>query len=388
MDKLNATTLKSLLAHQGKWCVSLYMPTHRMGREQQQDPIRLRNLLSEAGSRLLESGLRSPVAKNLMRPAEELLGNRDFWRHQSDGLAVFLAQDFSEVYRLPVKFEEQLMTGTSFYIKPLLPCLSRAKKFYLLAVSLKNLRLFEGTADSLVELELNFPTAMDEALWMDDPEKHLNIHTSSGSSAEGQARSAGIFHGHTPEEDEKKNIARFFQSVNQGLNEHLEEKDAPIVLAGVDYLLSIYRETNSQIKALRHSISGNVDRESLDELRDRAWEIVKPIFEEDQKKSLERYEQLRGQKSKLAIAGIDAVVRAATLGQVETLFVPLTLQRWGWYDAQRNEVIVEDQPRPENRDLLDFAASETILNSGQVFALPVENMPGMEEVAAILRYTA
>ena len=38
MDILNPTALKSLIAQQGKWCVSLYMPTHRIGREQQQDP--------------------------------------------------------------------------------------------------------------------------------------------------------------------------------------------------------------------------------------------------------------------------------------------------------------------------------------------------------------
>ena len=38
MDILNPADLKSLIAQQGKWSVSLYMPTHRVGREQQQDP--------------------------------------------------------------------------------------------------------------------------------------------------------------------------------------------------------------------------------------------------------------------------------------------------------------------------------------------------------------
>ena len=37
MDILNPTALKSLIAQEGKWCVSLYMPTHRIGREQQQN---------------------------------------------------------------------------------------------------------------------------------------------------------------------------------------------------------------------------------------------------------------------------------------------------------------------------------------------------------------
>ena len=78
MDILNPTALKSLIAQQGKWCVSLYMPTHRAGREQQQDPIRLKNLLAQAETKLLANGLRRPEIQKLMQPAEELLWNKDF----------------------------------------------------------------------------------------------------------------------------------------------------------------------------------------------------------------------------------------------------------------------------------------------------------------------
>lgn len=71
---------------------------------------------------------------------------------------------------------------------------------------------------------------------------------------------------------------------------------------------------------------------------------------------------------------------------METLFVPLGIQIWGRYDEINNQVLVEDQPGSENEDLLDFAAAETILNSGQVFAVPRAQMPGEGDVAAILRY--
>ncbi|MGB8980510.1 MAG: hypothetical protein WCC12_01415 [Anaerolineales bacterium] len=70
MDILNPADLKSLIAQQGKWSISLYMQTHRMGREQQLDPIHLKNLLVEAETKLLANGLRRPQAEKLMRPAE------------------------------------------------------------------------------------------------------------------------------------------------------------------------------------------------------------------------------------------------------------------------------------------------------------------------------
>ena len=42
MDILKQKDLQQLLETSGEWCVSLYMPTHRVGREQQQDPIRFK----------------------------------------------------------------------------------------------------------------------------------------------------------------------------------------------------------------------------------------------------------------------------------------------------------------------------------------------------------
>ena len=244
MDILNPDALKSLIEQQGKWCVSLYMPTHRAGRDQQQNPIRLKNLLAKAETNLLANGLRRPKVEKLMQPAEELLWNREFWQQQGDGLAMFLTNDFYKIYRLPVEFEESVNTGNAFHIKPLLTCLGRSIRFYVLAVSLNNVRLFEGNADTMSEIELNFPTSMEAALWTDDPEKYLNMHSGSISMGEGKGGS-GIFHGHNPADEDKTNILRFFHAADQGLNQVLEEKNIPMVLAGVDYLLPIFREASS-----------------------------------------------------------------------------------------------------------------------------------------------
>jgi Bacterial archaeo-eukaryotic release factor family 7 len=386
MDMLNPTALKSLIAQHGKWCVSIYMPTHPVGRDQQQNPIRLKNLLAEAETKLLANGLRRPEAQKLMLPAEELLWNRDFWQHQGEGLAIFLTNDFSQVYRLPVEFEEQLHTGNGFYIKPLLPSLGRGIKFYVLAISLHNVRLFEGNADTMSEIKLNFPTSMQEALWTDEPEKYLNMHSGSISMGQGKG-GAAVFHGHDPADEEKTNILRFFQSVNEGLNDLLDEKNIPMILAGVDYLLPIYREASSYQNLLEDAVMGNPEREKVKDLHAKAWKIVQPLFEESQKKAFEKFEQLNGQKSDLAVKDIKTAVKAATVGQVETIFVPLGKQKWGQYDAENHNVIASAEPGPGNEDLFDLAATQTILNSGQVFAVPPEQMPGGGEVAAILRYS-
>jgi hypothetical protein len=386
MDILNPTALKSLIAQQRKWCVSLYIPTHRAGREQQEDPIRLKNLLAEAETKLLANGLRRPEAQKLMRPAEELLWSKDFWQHPADGLAIFLTNDFHKIYRLPLQFKELLSIGTSFHLKPLLPVLGRGIQFYTLAVSLKNVRLFEANADTISEIPLNFPVSMEEALRLEEGERSFNMLTGSPRSGEGRV-GAGSLHGHGVDDDEKKDILRFFQSVNQGLNDVLDDKNVPMVLAGVDYLLPIFREATSYQNLLEDAIVGNPDRENIRELHQKAWKIVRPIFEESQKKAFEKFEQLHGQQSPLAVQDIQAAVKAAVVGQVETIFVPLGAQRWGRYDAENHNVILNDNPKPEDEDLFDFAATQTLLNSGQVFAVPPDQIPGGGEIAATLRYS-
>ena len=161
MDILKQKDLHQLINTSGEWCVSIYMPTHQFGREQQQDPIRFKNLLTKAEEKLLDSGLRRPEVQELMRPAESLLDDEDFWRHQSDGLAVFLSPNSSRTFRLPSKFDELVVVARNFQIKPLLPLLSKDGKFYILALSMNEVRLLLGTRDTIDEADLgDIPTTM------------------------------------------------------------------------------------------------------------------------------------------------------------------------------------------------------------------------------------
>ena len=68
-------------------CVSLYQPTHRHHPDNQQDPIRFRNLV-----KTLEESLRRKYTARDIRPLIEpfhaLADNERFWNRTLDGLAV------------------------------------------------------------------------------------------------------------------------------------------------------------------------------------------------------------------------------------------------------------------------------------------------------------
>jgi hypothetical protein len=385
MDNITRTDVRELVEQDGKWHVSLYMPTHRIGRDQQQDPIRLKNLVNEAEKKLLEFGLRRPDVQEMFAPAEELLLDREFWQQSGDGLAVFLSEGFSKVHRLPGRFEEQVVVSNSFHVKPLLPLLSGNGNFYILAVSLNRVRLFKASRDTVMEMELkDMPTSMEDALQIEDFQKNLGFRTDT--AAPGGGERPAIYYGQGVEDSRKDDILHYFHKVDEGLARLLQDESAPMVVAGVDYLIPLYRSASTYRNLLEEGILGNPDRQDGNELHTQAWRIVEPIFIRNQQQALDRFTELNGQQRGLASSDLEPVVRAAVGGRVETLLVPLGMKRWGRYDPHHDSVQVDPEPTPWNEDLLNFAAVQTLLNSGNVYAVPEDQFPDRAEIAAIYRY--
>jgi hypothetical protein len=344
MDIMTKEDLRALMQRPRGLCVSIYMPTQRTGREVQQDPIRLKNLLARAEEHLLAAGLRSPRARELLRPARLLLADGVFWQHQSDGLAVLLSQEGLRCHCLPCAFDELVVVAERFHIKPLLLVLSSDRRFYVLALSQDEVRLLQGTRRGVSEVDLKgVPGGLAGALRWDDPERQLQFHTSTCAPAGGGKRPAA-FHGHgVGADDAKENVLRYFHRVDQALCDLLQDEGAPMVLAGVDYLLPIYREASRYPHLLREGIEGSPECLGTRELHERAWAIVHPLVLATQKEAAARYRQLAGTGSEQACSDLRRAVSAAYQGRVDTLFVALGLQRWGCLDPDTNLIQLHEK---------------------------------------------
>lgn len=134
MKLLSINELKTLVEKPDGYCVSLYMPTIKLGAETQQNPIRFKNLMREAEEQLIKSGLRAQDARDLLQPAQEI-DNYEFWQHQSDGLAIFISKNVFSYYCLPLNFAELVVVNDRFHLKPLLSLLTGDGQFYILALS-------------------------------------------------------------------------------------------------------------------------------------------------------------------------------------------------------------------------------------------------------------
>lgn len=387
MSLLSKSELKTLMEQHAQWCVSIFMPAHRAGVEVQQDPIRLKNLLGHAEERLIESGFRSPEARELLKPAQELLEPAGFWRRQSDGLAIFVSPKVFRTYRLPVDFQELVAVSERFHIKPLLPLFTGDGRFYVLALSQNEVRLLQGTRYSVGQVDLeNVPESLAEALKWDDPERRLQWHTRTGTTTDGTR--AAIFHGHgvASADDPKDYIRRYFRQIDDGVSDLLRDERAPLVLAGVDYVLPLYREANTYQHLLEEATTGNPEELSAEELHKQAWTILEPYFQRERKEAAAQYQRLAGAESELASNEVQEIVPAAYHGRVEILFAALGFQQWGSFDVHTNSVELRKEAKPGDEDLLDFAAAHTLLNAGTVYAVEAGKVPDGAPLAAVFRY--
>lgn len=382
MDVLDKEKLMNLTEVDGTVYISIFLPTLRAGAEIQQNPLRLKNLLRDAKDQLIQKGLSVSDANKMLDEADSLLTDRDFWQHQSDGLALFISDEFFRSYRLPLEFEELVVVSKRFHIKPVLPMLTNNGHFNLLAISLGSVRLFQGTQYFMRQVNVeSLPKDLADALRYDDPEKQLQHQTIARSNGGRPA----IFHGHGATEDnEKTNILRYFQIVDEALSDFLKQDYAPLVIAGVEYLLPLYREANSYSDIVDAGISGNPEDTNIEELHQKAWAIVKPIFHQAQEKAAKLFlELVNGDR---ASENIDEIVPAAHYGRVDTLFVTKGFQRWGSFNPKTNQVTENQDSKFEGEDLLNLASLHTLINGGNVFVVSKDEMPVDEEAAAIFRY--
>jgi len=378
MNVFTRNELKTLMEKTEGPCVSIFMPTLRGGVQSQQNPIRFKNMLREAEERLVAAGLRPPEAKDLLEPAQKLLQDGPFWR-QSNGIALFLSPKTYRYYRLPFDFDEVLVVADRFNIKPLLRLPASAERFYILALSQNRVRLLEGANRKISEIDLEIegiPKSLADALKYDDVEKQRSAH----SGAPGKM----LFHGNAIADDAKVNILRYFQQIDRGLKDVLRDKHVPLLLAGVGYLLSIYKEVNNYPNLLPEGIEGSPDRMEAEELYERAVTILEPYSLKARQEAVALYKQTAG--TGLTSNDVKEIVPAAYYGRVDILFVNNELHLWGTFDPDTNEVELMPKAEHGNGDLLDLAAVHTILNGGVVYAVGPEKMPENVLLAAVYRY--
>lgn len=378
---------KVLLQKEGKDLISMYIPTHRRGEEvnEGQDVLQYKNMLKEAKIKLKENGQSERKIEKYLAKAYKLLDDKEFWRQQAETLAVFIGDDLFEKYKLPVRTETLIHVGRNFYIKPLIPLFNENGQFYMLTLSREAVKLFYCSRFSMSEVPLKdiAPVSKKEALKWDNPERSVQHHYGD------KAAQSPIYHGHGKLKDvEMTDLERFFNKVDNGVMQILEERQIPLILVGIDHEVGSYKKVTHYPAVVDEFVSIDPNAKAYKELHKEAYEKVQRYLKKKRDKAIERYHKLAGTEK--TTTSLDDIIRASHYQEVDAVFLSRNKEDiWGKFDKKKNKLEIHDGFEKGDEKLLNKTSIETLKNGGNVYLVDDENMPAKDTVAAaLLRFKA
>jgi len=378
--------LSALMTAAPARAVSIFLPTHVVGSEVRQGPIRLKNLIAQARDDLMSAGLSRPEAETFVAPATAMVEDYRFWQHQNHSLALFLDGKDLRYYRVPIPLVERVVVGEGFHVMPLWPVLEADGPFVVVAVTADRVRLFDASRFALTEDETaDLPNGVEEVLGDPDYENPLQAspvaRPNTGSIAIAQAQ----VYGDSPAEWRKGRLVEFTRRVTAALPQHLAASPAPIVLVADPEIAGHIKKLGTLGPLLAGVIE--INPESMDDTRlhDAAYAVMRPRLDAGRAAAVERFEARLGGRDSRVATGIDGVVRAAYQGRIDTLLLVEHTFLWGRYDQSADEVLTGDTFEITGEDLLEAVAVQTLQHGGAVHLVSQTDIPD-PPVAAILRY--
>lgn len=330
-----------LVSASGEDLLSIFMPTHRRGREVSQDPILLKNELSTAASRLEEMGWKPRERSERLGLVEGLLEDREFWEHQDLGLAIYVGEEGSfRAVELPVGLSPANHILGIYLVRPIVAALNDLE-VPVLALTRDEVGVFVANAKGAKTVSADLPT-FGEVNWFVDRETQRQQHPDGAGGKQSR-------HGHEPSARADEDLARFLREVDAALDGL--GLTQPLIVLGDDKLVAHFADVtgrdilspdNSGIPtSLSPEIVGELSRPSILDLdRHRSKSMI----------DLAREQIGLG----LGTMDIEEAVAAAFTGRIADLVVEVDADPiWGRIDSRTLEVETHESQRAGDVDLLD-----------------------------------
>jgi hypothetical protein len=365
-------------------CVTIYVPTS--GPDEKKDKnhgqIRLKNSLKKLKQTLKAYNLSDNEIENYLTPVEDLLDDGRLWREQYGCLAIYLNKERLRFYQLPIDQDEFTYVSDHFYVLPVMPLFSDKGQFFILSLSLQNVKLFDCTPYSISEVSIEdlVPEKLEEVVGYDYQNKNLQYRSGQGGS------SGAMFHGQGSGKDDKDGeIEKFLRAVDKGLMKLLRDEEAPLILACVDHYLPIYAKITNYANLFQQNIKGNHEEKDPHLLHEMAWSLVKDYFLR-RRKSIAKLLMDRSSSGKTSF-DLNDIIPAAIDGRIEALFIQNDRDKYGLYDIVNRSLIIDENIKANQASLYNLAAIQTWIKGGRVYLVDKEDMPFQHtSINALFRY--
>lgn len=361
---MNRQDIQAVQAINGYPSLTITLPTHRTAPDNQQDPIRVRNLVAQAKEQLRAEFSNREIAALLER-LDKLSAAIDY-RHALDGLVMFVNAEFDAKFYLPFTVPERVVVAERFLTRDLVFAMNRTPRYWVLALSEQPTRLFEGTLDTLVEVEAGgFPMT----------------HEGPGGAT---ALPGGYGVNVSAHRDERHR--QFFRNVDATLKPILANDPLPMGVVGVDRWLAFFNEVTTHQEFIRATLLGNYDHMSTHELARLVWPQVESALAERVQRHLAELDSYVSQQRVASTVG--EAWRKANEGRGKLLLVEKDYHEAGKLDESGLLLLPADDPTAP--DVIPDAVDETIeavlSKGGEVVFTENGQLADYQRIALVLRY--
>ena len=319
---------------------------------------------------------RTPEAETLL---ESVAAAGEIKTKPRGGIVILRSPSLLQVNRVDSIRPLARVTG-HFDVRTLLSVMAAERLFYILALSQKRTRILKCTRDTPQEVPFppGFPTSLTEAMETRPPDHTLDNRSSGGPSI---GAGAVVFGTSSDRDDKDRYLLHFFRGIDNAVKALLADGE-PLIAAGVEHEIALYRRVNTYTNLLEPGIGGAPDGIEAVEMHRRALDLLKHSEEKFGLPADFDYRVGIG----VASTHIHEIVAASFEGRVSRLFFQASARYPGVYDPVRRRVKRTEDPLESPRDLIEAAALQTILRGGLARLLPPSGMPGGAAVCALFRY--
>ena len=344
--------------------LSILSPTHRTFPENQQDIIRVKNLIKEAKNRL-QKEFGKPESEDLIKKLEDIAEDIDY-KNALDGLAVFINKQVSKIFYLPFNVIERVIIDETFATRDLVFAINRSPRYWVLALSEKPTRLFEGFRDTLNEIKNDdFPIVYEGPAESESPPGGKDIKNPKYRADQSKI---------------------FFREVDNKFSKYIKEEKLPIGLLGVDKNLSFFKGVTSSSNNIITSVSGNYDKMSPYEISKIIWTPMKKEFDKIRQEVFGKIDNAI--RSKKFVSGLDEVWQTAEQGKGDTLIVEEDYHTSARIDPDSQHLILTNEIDKPGvmEDAVDELIEKVITKGGKVVFVNHSSLEKYSRIAMILRY--
>lgn len=257
--------------------VSIYMSTDEDSKDSHTaNRIRFKNLISTAQHKLTKHGLKNKAVKETLQHANALLDDTGFWNIRREGMAVFTNASSIRYFGIPKHIaSEEVHVGDKYHVQPIEDIVTNNTMYFVLSLGHKDVQLLAGDKYHVEDVTPDvLPSDMKTALRIDEQPSELQNHEVSAVRGNRSNRS---FHGqYNVKEEDKKDLVNFFRLIDNKVNGLMHREGNPqLILAGVEYLLPLYKQANTYVNLSKKHIGKNIQNMKEKDL----LEIVQPLVQ-------------------------------------------------------------------------------------------------------------